>query len=63
MAENHTKETYFTRREAASFLRLSPKTLAIWASTKRYALPYTKAGNKVLYKLTDLENFLEGKNS
>ncbi len=54
------QETFLSRKEAAEFLKvIKPGTLAHWSSSKRYDLPYYKAGSKVLYKISDLENFLE----
>ena len=54
------EEELLNRSEAAAFLRVKSGTLATWASTKRYNLPYHKVGSsKVLYKLSDLKAFLE----
>lgn len=47
-----------TRKEAAEFLGVKEQTLAAWATTKRYALPFAKVGSLVRYRLTDLEAFL-----
>lgn len=47
-----------TREEAARYLGVSPGTLAVWASTKRYRLPYYKIGAKVFYDRRDLDQFL-----
>ncbi len=46
-------------RQAAAMLHLAPSTLAIWRCRNRYALPYTKAGAKVLYRRGDLIEFLK----
>ena len=49
-----------TRKEAAAYLGgISPKTLAVWKSTKRYRLPMVKVGRLVRYRKTDLDVFLE----
>jgi excisionase family DNA binding protein len=48
-----------TRQQAASFLGIKPDTLAVWHSTKRYAIPIVKVGRSVRYRLSDLEAFLE----
>ena len=45
--------------EAAKFLGLEPKTLAVWRSTKRYPLSYVKVGRLVRYYKSDLIAFLE----
>ena len=50
-----------TEAEAAKFLGLEPKTLAIWRSTKRYPLPYIKVGRLVRYQRSDLLAFLESR--
>ena len=47
-----------TREQAAEFLGLKPQTLGVWATTKRYALPYIKVGRSVRYRLADLETFI-----
>ncbi|MDB2414891.1 helix-turn-helix domain-containing protein [Rickettsiales bacterium] len=47
------------RKEAAEFLGTTEGTLAVWASTKRYKLPYVKVGRNVRYRLPDLIKFLE----
>ena len=50
-----------TTSEAANFLRLKKETLVIWRCTKRYPLPFLKVGGRVLYKLSDLEKFIENR--
>jgi predicted DNA-binding transcriptional regulator AlpA len=50
-----------TEVEAASFLGLEPKTLAVWRSTKRYPLSYVKVGRLVRYYRSDLQDFLESR--
>lgn len=50
-----------TREETAALLGIKPDTLAIWASTKRYALPYAKIGRSVRYKLSDVQKFIESR--
>jgi excisionase family DNA binding protein len=47
-----------SRTEAASLLALKPQTLALWASTGRYHLPYIRVGRSVRYRRSDLERFL-----
>lgn len=47
-----------TRSEAADYLGVKPSTLAVWACTKRYNLPYYKIGSRVMYKLADLDDFI-----
>ena len=50
---------WWTRKETAEYLRVKTDTLAVWASTKRYNLPYTKIGRSVLYKASDVIAFAE----
>lgn len=47
--------------EAANFLGLEPKTLAVWRSTKRYPLSYVKIGRLVRYHRSDLIAFVESR--
>ena len=48
-----------SRDEAASTLGVRPQTLACWASTGRYDLPFVKIGRRVMYRLSDIESFIE----
>lgn len=48
-----------SRKEAAEYLGLQEQTLAAWASTKRYDLPYIRVGRRIRYRISDLEKFLE----
>lgn len=50
-----------TRKEAADYLGVKEGTLAIWACTNRYNLPYIKMGRLVKYRLTDLDAFIESR--
>ena len=45
--------------QAASVLQVKPNTLAVWRSTKRYAIPFVKIGACVRYKRADLEAFIQ----
>jgi predicted site-specific integrase-resolvase len=47
-----------TRKQAAEFLAIAPQTLALWASTGRYQLPFIRVGRAARYRMSDLENFL-----
>ena len=46
------------RKSAAEYLGVSEGTLAVWASTGRYLLPFIKLGRKVMYLIEDLDAFL-----
>jgi hypothetical protein len=56
-----TAQNLLTREEAAAFLRVKPQTLAMWHSTKRYRLPVVKIGRLAMYRLSDLERFIESR--
>lgn len=51
--------TLLTRRQAADYLGVTPRTLAVWACSKRYQLPYVKVGRLVKYRQEDLDAFIE----
>lgn len=57
--QNKTPADMLTRREAAAYLGVSEETLSLWASRKRYNLPYVKLGRKsVRYQRKDLDAFI-----
>lgn len=47
-----------TRDQAADYLGIRPCTLASWACTRRYDLPFVKVGRSVRYRRSDLDAFL-----
>jgi excisionase family DNA binding protein len=47
-----------TRKQAAEYLGITPRTLAVWACVKRYPLPYVKVGRLVKYRRADLDAFI-----
>ncbi|MEB7539735.1 helix-turn-helix domain-containing protein [Pantoea anthophila] len=47
-----------TRSEAASYLGVTPQTLANWASTGKVQIPHYKVGRKVIYFQSDLDAYL-----
>jgi excisionase family DNA binding protein len=49
------------RQQAAQYLGVETATLAVWASTKRYPLPFIKIGRLVKYKISDLEAFVKAR--
>ena len=52
-------ERLLCRDEAAEMLGTTSGTLAVWASTGRYDLPFIKIGRLVKYKREDLLSFIE----
>ncbi|MHA1540337.1 MAG: helix-turn-helix domain-containing protein [Alphaproteobacteria bacterium] len=53
------KERLLSRDEAANMLGTTSGTLAVWASTGRYTLPFVKIGSLVKYRQSDLTAFIE----
>jgi hypothetical protein len=51
-------DAVLSRKAAAAFLGVSPRSLAVWACTKRYPLRFIKVGRLARYRLSDLEAFL-----
>lgn len=52
------KTKLMTPAEVAEYLSVSVETLNVWRCTKRYNLPYIKAGRLVRYREQDLETFV-----
>lgn len=50
-----------TRREAAAYLGVTPETLAVWASTRRYPLRFVKIGRLAKYRKSDLDTFIKSR--
>lgn len=59
MKHKEIPDVLLNRKEAAKYLGLSPGTLAVWKSTKRYRLKSIKVGGTVRYRLSDLQKFLD----
>jgi len=57
--ETVSENSLMTRVEAARYLRIKPQTLALWACTGRYCLPYVRIGRRAMYRKSDLDAFLE----
>lgn len=47
--------------QAALVLRVKENTLAVWRSSGRYQLPYTKSGRLVRYRVEDLAQHIAGR--
>lgn len=54
----NTKPDLLTREQAAEYLGVTAATLAVWACTKRYGLPFVKVGRLVKYHKVDLDTFI-----
>lgn len=58
MTTNSESTTWLTRKEAALHMRLSPATLANWASLD-YGPTFTRIGRgRVLYRMADVEGWM-----
>ena len=55
----NVNEQLLSRKEASKFLGVQENTLAVWATNKRYKLPFYKVGRLVKYKISDLEKFIQ----
>lgn len=51
---------YLTEDEAATVLHVKRVTLKTWRCTGRHAIPSTKVGRAVYYRVHDLVDFLIG---
>ena len=47
--------------DTAEMLGISIGTLSVWRSTGRYNLPFCKIGNRVKYRLTDVNKFIDSR--
>lgn len=52
------KSNLMTPEQVAEYLGVSIETLNVWRCTKRYNLPYVKAGRLVRYRIEDIEAFV-----
>lgn len=52
------QDPLLSRREAAKYLGIAEKTLAMWASTKRQKLPMIKIGSRAKYRKSVLDAFI-----
>ena len=48
-----------TRKEAATYLGVSPSTMSKLTKQYRYDLPFFKCKNSMLFKSTDLDEFID----
>ncbi len=57
-SDNKATDKLLTRTEAAAYLGVAKGTLDVWATNKRYNLPYIKIGRLAKYRQSDLEAFI-----
>ena len=48
-----------SRKEAAEFLRLSPRTLAEDVVTRRLKIPFSKIGSRCIYRRSQLREYMD----
>jgi excisionase family DNA binding protein len=58
MSSTEASQKLLSRKDAADYLGVKPHTLAVWACTRRHAVPFAKVGRLVKYRLADLDAFL-----
>ncbi len=50
-----------TPKEVSKSINVTEGTLQVWRSTGRYDLPYIKVGGKVMYRISDVNKFIESR--
>ncbi len=55
---SETNSALVPPQEVAAKIHTTVGTLAVWRCTQRYPLRYVKVGRKVLYRLSDVEEFI-----
>ena len=56
-----TLDRLLTPPEVSEILGVNVETLNIWRATKRYPLPFVKAGRLVRYRQQDVAAFIESR--
>lgn len=54
----NTSPPLLSREQAAKYLGVKKSTLSVWASVKRYPLPFVKIGRLCKYRQQDLDDFI-----
>ena len=49
---------FLTAEEAATYIGIREQTLAVWRSTKRYQIPFTRVGRLIRYRPEHLDAWL-----
>jgi hypothetical protein len=50
-----------TEAETGKYMHIAPATLTKWRCTKQYNLKYIKIGNRIMYSLDDIKEFLRSR--
>lgn len=61
MKASNTADKLLDQDQAAKTLGVSPGTLQVWRSTKRYPLAFVKVGRLVRYRESALQAFIEAR--
>lgn len=61
MSLRNQNTKYYSPQQLAELLQTTVQTLATWRSTGRYNLPFIKVGRKVLYRIEDVEAWLDSR--
>ena len=59
--QSNSFDTLASPEDVAANLNVTEGTLQVWRSTGRYDLPYIKIGGKVMYRIADVNNFIESR--
>ena len=60
-APSKSIESLASPKAVAKDLNVTEGTLQVWRSTGRYDLPYIKIGGKVMYRISDVNRFIESR--
>lgn len=55
---NSVTSPLLNRKDAGKYLGVAAQTLAQWAVSGRYNLPYISIGRRAMYRQTDLDAFI-----
>ncbi|MCL2913095.1 helix-turn-helix domain-containing protein [Shewanella corallii] len=55
------KNSLLTPNQAAYVLGVTTGTLSVWRCTGRYPLRFVKVGRRVMYRTSDIEDFINGR--
>ncbi|MCP4354826.1 MAG: helix-turn-helix domain-containing protein [Proteobacteria bacterium] len=48
-------------QQVAEILGVTVETLNVWRATKRYPLNYVKIGRSVMYRIEDIDNYINSR--
>ena len=57
--KEQAKTNLLTPLQVSEMLGVKESTLMVWRSTGRYSLPFVKIGWKAMYRLEDIQAFIE----